>query len=403
MKSTSKTLLSVAVAAAVCAFANPTYADDANSLSDAFKNGTVKGNFRLRYEEVDNTSSDGALTLRSRLTFQSAEYKGFSALLEMDDVSHFGSDNFVGIPDPEGSEVNQSWIKYNFGKSDATFGRQRINLDNQRFVGGVGFRQNEQTYDGISYTDKHLKDTTVFVANINNVNRIFGEDSPIGDHDNDSWLVNANYSGFKNGKLSLYAYLLDNSNAALFSTDTYGIRYSGKAGKSFSYNLEYATQSDAANNPLDYSAEYLLLEGSLQTKPVKLTLGYELLGSDNGDTGGSLLNDGRFITPLATLHKFQGWTDMFIAGGTGNIDTGVEDLYFSVSGKAGGFKLVFVYHDFSADKASATVDDLGSEWGFLVGRKINDNLNLSLKYADYSADDFGTDTEKLWLTAQFAF
>ncbi|MCV6604723.1 MAG: hypothetical protein OIF34_05420, partial [Porticoccaceae bacterium] len=151
------------------------------------------------------------------------------------------------------------------------------------------------------------------------------------------------------------------------------------------------------------SAEYLLLEGTFKTKPVNITVGYEVLGSDNGDSGGSLLNDGRFITPLATLHKFQGWTDMFIAGGTGNIDTGVEDLYFSVSGKAGGFKLAFVYHDFSADKASANVDDLGSEWGFLVGRKVNDNLAVSLKYADYSADDFGTDTEKLWLTANYTF
>ncbi|MCV6605160.1 MAG: alginate export family protein, partial [Porticoccaceae bacterium] len=252
MKSTSKTLLSVAVAAAVGALANPVYADEANSFSDALKNGTVKGNFRLRYEEVDNTSSDGALTLRSRLTFQSAQYKGFSAQLEMDDVSIFGSKNFAGIPDPEGTEVNQAWLKYNFGKSDVKFGRQRINLDNQRFVGGVGFRQNEQTYDGISYTDKHLKNTTVLVANINNVNRIFGESSPIGDHDNDSWLVNANYSGFKNGKLSLYAYLLDNRNAALFSTDTFGVRYSGKASDSFSYNLEYARQTDAANNPLNY-------------------------------------------------------------------------------------------------------------------------------------------------------
>ena len=375
MTSSIRLLLPSAIATIMASAACPVQAQQADSLSDALQQGTIKGNFRLRYEDVDNNTSNHALTLRSRLTYQSADYKGFSGMLEMDDISIIGNENFTGIADPEGTEVNQSWLKYNFGKSSAKYGRQRINLDNQRFIGGVGFRQNEQTYDAISYTDNHLDNTTVFLANVNNVNRIFGENSPIGDHKNDSWLFNANYSGFSAGKLSLYAYLLDNENVALFSTDTYGIRFSGstgdKDGTLFNYTAEYAQQSNVANNPLDYSADYLLLEGTVKTKPVNFTLGYEVLGADSGDTGGSLLDNGRFITPLATLHKFQGWADAFLAGGSGNIDTGIEDLYLSVAGKVASVNVAFVYHDFSADKASASISDLGSEWGFSVGQKVN--------------------------------
>ena len=73
-----------------------------------------------------------------------------------------------------------------------------------------------------------------------------------------------------------------------------------------SYAVEYAHQSDAANNPNSYSAGYLLLEGGIDTKTFGATLGYELLGADDGDTTPGAINDGRFVTPLATLHKFQG-------------------------------------------------------------------------------------------------
>lgn len=372
----------------------------ADSITTALQEGTVDLNFRLRYEgvEFDPLDDSDALTLKTRLTYKSADYNGLSFLLEMDDVTAVdkvdyrtaGNDTSnlgtAVIADPEGTEVNQATVSYKTDGSLFTYGRQSILLDNQRFVGGVGWRQNEQTYDAFSFKNTSVEKLTLFYSYVFNANRIFGEDNPIGDHSHETHLLNINYSGWSAGTLIGYAYLIDNQDAVDLSSDTMGIRFSGKAGN-FSYTAEYATQSDSGNSTLDYDADYMLLEGGTKLGPVNLTLGYEVLGSDDGDAA--------FSTPLATLHKFQGWTDRFL----GTPGTGVEDLYLSGGFNAVGAKFSLVYHDLAADEGSA---NYGSEVGFTASKKFG-AYGLALKYADYSADDFGSDTSKLWLTLSAKF
>ena len=117
-------------------------------------------------------------------------------------------------------------------------------------------------------------------------------------------------------------------------------------------------------------------------------VGYEVLGSDNGR--------GSFQTPLATLHKFNGWADKFLGTPAG----GLEDLYGSLSYKVGvdgplkGMKFDAVYHDFSADIGG----DYGSEIDLQVSKKFGKNYYAGLKFAHYSADGFATDTQKIWFT-----
>ena len=404
----------LSLAAAISAIANPAIADDNGnqaSIADALSNGKTALSFRLRYEDVDvdNASNDSAdaLTLKSRITFTSAKYQGFGVLLEVDDVTALTDDDYPTskalkgtgdypgkaiIADPEGTEVNQAYISYTHGDTTAKYGRQRIILDNQRFVGGVGFRQNEQTYDALSITNTSLQDTKIFYAHVTNVNRIFGENDPVvSDTDSSTDLLNVNYSGLSAGNIIFYAYLLDNENADS-QLDTYGIRFAGKAGD-FGYAAEYATQeADTTSGSAD--ADYLLLEGSYNIEGVKITAGYEVLGSDDGDYG--------FSTPLATGHKFQGWTDQFL----GTPDQGIQDIYVSVGGKVAGIKLVGVYHDYhSVEDNAAGHDYLGEEFGFVAAKKLG-NYGLSLKYSTYSKGNssFGkVDTDKLWLTATANF
>jgi len=59
-----------------------------------------------------------------------------------------------------------------------TVGRQRINLDNQRFVGAVAFRQNEQTFDALRVANTSVKGLSLSYAFVNQVNRFFGNESP---------------------------------------------------------------------------------------------------------------------------------------------------------------------------------------------------------------------------------
>lgn len=402
-------LLAVAVATA-CGTATQTLAAD--SIADAVKGGKAALSFRLRYEDVgiDNAADAeaDAFTLKSRVNFTTADYQGFSAVLELDDVTAIGDDDYPSsgsytaafpadkravIADPEGTEVNQAFVAYKFSGTTAQYGRQRILLDNQRFIGGVGFRQNEQTYDGFTVTNTSLANTKIFLAQIDNVNRIFGEDDPtLDDTESSSQLFNINYTGFKAGALSGYSYLLDDTDLDT-QNDTYGVRFAGKAG-TFAYTLEVASQDAELANGASYDATYYLAEGVMPAGPVTFTLGYEVLGSDDGAYG--------FSTPLATLHAFQGWADQFLATPA----QGIKDVYFSAGTAIAGVKLLAVYHDYTADEDNASGDDdLGDELGVMVMKAFGP-YTLSAKYASYSAGDDSYskfDTDKLWLTAEVAF
>jgi hypothetical protein len=54
---------------------------------------------------------------------------------------------------PQKSELNQLWISY-AGIPDTVIkgGRQRIKLDDDRFIGNVGWRQMETTFDSVLVT-----------------------------------------------------------------------------------------------------------------------------------------------------------------------------------------------------------------------------------------------------------
>ncbi|MEW5250633.1 alginate export family protein [Microbulbifer sp. 2201CG32-9] len=372
---------------------------ETGSFTEALKSGEVGLNLRYRVETVDQEGIDEdatASTLRTRLNWRSGSYRGFTGFLELDDVTAVGNDHYNStvngefqypvVADPEGTEVNQAYLRYNGGNSVITAGRQRINLDSQRFVGGVGWRQNEQTYDGLRYQYGSNDSLQLDYSYIYRVNRIFGEDSFNSDFDGDIQLLHAAYPLAEGHKLSGFAYNLDLDNSVNNSSRTYGLDYKGNFG-AVKANLSYALQTDTGDSPLDYSADYYLAELGADLGPVSTKLGYEVLGSDNG-VG--------FKTPLATLHKFQGFTDRFLATPA----DGIEDLYISGATKIAGGKLSMAYHNFEANEASATY---GREWNLSYGRKITEDISALVKYASYNADEYSVDTDKFWLmvTANF--
>jgi len=374
----------------------------ANSITEAIKGGEASADFRLRYEAVDqdNAVDDAdALTLRSRFGYTTAAYNGFSAKLEFEDVRIVGGvdDYTVGptgfnpgeysvIADPENTEVDQAYIQYKDDTFSAKLGRQVITHDNHRFVGHVGWRQDRQTFDGLTLQGSPIDALHLKYNYISKRNRIFAEDADIKSKDH---LFNASYAS-PIGKLTGYAYLLEDEEASDISIDTYGVSLKGakKSDKlKFLYHLEYATQ-EFDNTASDFDANYYFIEGGIKSGNTTLKLGYEVLGSDNSAYG--------FSTPLATLHKFNGWSDQFLSTPA----EGLVDTYVSVSGKAFKGKWAAIYHDFEADDSSATVDDLGDEVNLLFARKFNKHYSAGIKYASYSAGDSGAnkvDTDKLWL------
>ncbi len=395
------TLLSL-IAMAMTTFvpAHPTLAADEDQSK-------LDLDFRYRYEFVDQdgfVKDANASTLRTRLAYRSADWNKFGFLIEFDDIRPIGNDLYNStrngitdrpvVADPKGTLVNQALILYKgIENTVIRAGRRRITLDNHRFIGDVVWRQNDQTYDGLSLTNTSLPKTTIEYAYIDSVNRIFGPDSgtPPANFESDSHILNANYDWTPNWDVTAYAYFLDFEDALSSSNSTVGIRINGSHAVSDStsarYTMEYAHQNDYGGNPNNYSADYVLLEGALTMGGITGKLGYEIL------EGGSVQ---AFQTPLATLHAFQGWADKFL---TTPVD-GIEDLYFSIGTKVHGANVSLVYHRFSPELGGP---DYGSEWDLVIKKPFAKRYALVFKYANYNARSFGADTEKAWimLTANF--
>ncbi len=397
----------------------------AGSITQAIKTGKPFMDFRLRHETAtfsNNGSSDSteALTLRSRLGFKTGSANGFSALIEFEDVrpvfsiDEDGAPAATSIADPADpmTELDQAFIQYKQGDKStgvtAKLGRQVITLDGHRHVGHVGWRQDRQTFDAGRVIYKPIKDLTIDYSYIYQVNRINSppNNSTVGFSDIEETDINLLNVSYKTpyGKLTGYYYVYSDEQF-LQDSDTIGFSFGGKTDVGdfdFLYNLEYATQD---NEDLEVEPEYTWLEVGAAISGITAKLGLETLGSDKAP-GGTFEN---FLTPLATVHKFQGWADNFLLGSlraNGNKIAGgggIEDLYVSVGGKVAGIKLLAVYHDYSADDSGAAIaaigdDDLGDEINLLAVKKFGKFYSVGLKYADYSASSDSTlgDVERIW-------
>jgi len=195
-----------------------------------------------------------------------------------------------------------------------------------------------------------------------------------------------------------FAYVLDYDEAFFLanSSKTFGGRVTAAfplgAKSKLSLAASYARQSDHGRNPFDYAADYLAGEAGVSFGGLGLTAGYEKLGSNNGRA---------VQTPMATLHKFNGWADLFLT----TPNAGLQDIYagasyrFEMVKALPGLNAAVTYHQYDSDTGGL---DYGGEWNASLGFKLG-RFNLLAKYADYNAKKFGVDTRKFWLQAEFAY
>ena len=371
---------------------------------------------RYRYEYVDQdgiANGADASTFRVRLGASYSPIDKLSFLAELEANTPLGGEDYNSttngkttypvVADPDSTELNRAQVTFTgIPNTAVTFGRQRIILDNARFIGNVGWRQNEQTFDSLLVTNNSINDFTLKAGYIWNVHRIFGSQSDNRKFDaNNTWIFNGRYTGFEHVTLVGYGYLLDIDENSALSSQTLGFRATGKHPINDGYNLvytaEYAHQTDRANNTNNLSANYWRGELGMSYKRFSVVAGYESL-EGNGTAGSA------FQTPLATLHGQNGWADKFLT----TPDNGLDDITLKVTYKydapendiMGDVKFVAVYHDFSAENNGT---DYGTEWDFAVGAKFFDTLDVKVKYADYNKDSLYTDTEKFWFQVGMKF
>jgi len=374
-------------------------------LYDMLANGKVSIDANLRFENVDQSNianEANALTLRTRLGYETAKLSGFGGFLEFENIAVIGNDDTFLAPGPSGNgvtgrpviadteltEINQVYISYSgFSDTVAKYGRQRIVYDNARFIGDVIWRQNQQTYDAFAINNISLSDTSLSYSFITNQNNVVGANVDVEVHS-----INASYSGFSAGKLTAYAYLSDFEANNVNDNDTYGIRFSGVSPMGVNkvlYTAEFARQNDSEDNPNSFDHDYVFLEGGLTFgSGITAKIAYELLGSDNNTTA--------FFTPFATLFKFQGYADVFLAptANAAGLPGGIEDIALTLTGKAGKVNLYAAYHDFNSDEGS--IGNYGDEIDLKATTAFG-KFTVGAQYAAFSSDSTLSDVDKFWL------
>lgn len=398
------------------------------TLKEALTGGKVAVFLRARAEIVETENLDRsaqANTLRFALGYTTQAWNGLSASAQFEGIYDLGGSAYNHPLDADptrptildyttSNELQQAWLAfapaYGHGLS-AKLGRQEISFDNQRWVGNVAWRQDWQSFDAarvdFSPKDGALSTVSATYAHLAKVRRIFPDDAMQGVAHTNAHLLNATWKACPYLSLTGYAYLLDFESGAIgsaLSTSTVGIRAAGVYAFSdpwkVLYTAEFAQQSDYADNSVDIDQSYLLGEVGIGWKSLALSVGYEVLGGDSTEVG-NVVN-----TPLATAHAHNGWADIF-AGGTPA--GGLEDLYIKAGGavpQVKGLTVLAFYHIFTANDGAFASQDYGTELGLLVEYRcvtIDPALLLGVKYASYSADDLGVDTEKVWLYTQYAF
>lgn len=403
------------------------------TISDQIGAGKLILEVRSRYETVDQTRTatlrekGDSFTVRTKLGWETAEFKGVKGLIEIEDVRQVGNEHFaVNVPgaatpplngadkarypiinDPDVTELNRVQLTWTPNAVlQVTAGRQRITLDDHRFVGNVIWRQDEQTFDAIRADVAYGRFKATY-AYVTHVNRILGE---LRDWDSDSHLFNATWSPAEALRVQGFVYALDFGNSAINSSVTKGVKASGKTWLGLfqtAYTATFARQSDYRRNTAAYELDSVSADIAGTFDIYTLKLAYESLEGD-GVRG--------FTMPLATVHAFNGWSDAFVSpGGNKSFVDGIKDLNLSLNVKPRfratyffNSDLIVRYHDFNSERTGV---DLGHEWNLQYTAAITTRLSVQLKYADFERAKtvpVGTaappaSRTKTWLTLEYKF
>ena len=403
----------------------------------------VKGQIRPRFESVDDgnsaTANAKAYTARTKLNVTGNLFgvDGLAASVGIISVNNFGSHEYnwkgtnytdgtkpyAKVIDPQTAMISNAEINYVTGKTVVHAGRGQVNLDNQRFIGTVGWRQLERSYDSVFVANNSVKNLSVLAAWVYGLAGV-GSSTTL---DAKTALIHVAYKVSNALNITAYDYMVSANGRAVGLTnsggvgaDTYGVALTGKInmGAKLSYRAEYAMQKDATlkmqelpnnGNAANYKADanYMNLDVGANISGILAGVNYEFLSGSTGTDGKT-----NFIPLLGTNHKFNGWADKFFVGNLGP-QGGLKDMNARIGYKAKGFgKFLAIYHQFTADKVMAagttTSDDLGTELDMVYANKIPGVNGLSglIKYASYSkgkVNGYTSDVKKAWLGLDYKF
>ena len=391
-------------------------AQAADVFTDAIRNGKATVQVRPRFEFVDDDGAAAAdpakaFTVRTVLGYKSAPVAGITGYVEAEDIRAIMDDynvpvvqpdaRYASVVDPEGTAVNQAWLAgYGF-----KLGKQKLVYNNARFIGDVGWRQDDQTFSALSYEKAKLLGwldlQASYATKVALVNGQTGDirlpavslkaRTPLGASVTLFW---AGLDGREATGLTPAAPGLVANMGADKGREYRVIRVDGKRG-GFIYDFSYGQQSryadgTAANVP---DADYRDIQLGYDFGPLTVKVQQEVL--EKG-----------FQTPLATLHAFNGWADRFlVTPAAGLVDTNIKS-----SSKAAGLGLALALHRFESDTGSTR---FGNEIDVSVSKTFTPNWSALVKFAHYDGSGevtapasqvaYSKDLSKAWVQVDYKF
>lgn len=352
--------------------------------------------YRVEVVEQDNIDKEAvASTVRLRLGVQSSRWYGFDTGATFHGTRVLGNRLYNDtvnpadrpvVADPADTNLSQAWVRYQAGDAfESRVGRQRLIDDNARFIGNVGFRQLEQTFDGVTVNWRPADAWRLQGWYLDQANRVFGPSHP------DPLFARADLDAgvgilsreFGDTRADIYHHRLKFNDRPASHENT-GLRLHGglPGTESFSWRVEYARQSGIDDEGPANDQDYMRLELGQQRRNWRWFAGHERLGGDGTDA---------FQTPLATLHAHNGWADQFLT----TPNNGLRDTWAGAAMQTGAWQLLARAHDFQADHGG---DHYGEELNLSVGRTLPGPWHSGLKLAWFEGDDGPPDTGKLWWT-----
>ncbi len=371
-----------------------------SGIKQALVNGTVGLNLLLGYEysDVEGNGLDAAhgVITRTRLDYLTGDYKGFSAYVQAQYVGpinrHYSPEDptYDTIADPEAFRFHQAYLAYSGYDSEGRFGSQEILLDNERFIGNVGWRLNAQSFNAASVANHSISNVALYYAYADSINRVDGEI----DRDRQYHMANAEWQACEISKVSAFAYLQRNDGlGTLDKLDTYGVRAWGSS-EAIRHEIMVALQRDAY---------YGSVFGEASIDAFDMGGGIEYI------SGGSDVKE-RFQTLDGTGHKFNGWADQFL-GTSGGLEGGLVDLYGQVTTTVfEELTLMGIYHYFNTvDQTAAGFDgEYGQEIDLMAKYPICPNFDVLAACAYYMTgdghpDNFTVNKTVFWLRGVLSF
>ncbi len=392
----------------------------AYSLEDALTGGAKSVELRVRSEVADQDSrprSGEATTARLRLNYETGAYYGFYLGLSGQTthaldrtVRNDGVNRRTKLPliaDPSADELKEAYLGWaavdadGFAQTRAVVGRQRIFYDNERWVGASEFRQNAQSFDAVTFETRLIPRFSLRYAYVDKVHRVLGDNFG-GRWQMSSHLIGATTNVVPFGVTTAYAYLLDNKVVPALSSATYGLRYEGTVPLAYypygDFNglleLEVARQSDYGANPRTFELPYGKISAGFSWYKTLIAGSYERLGG-NGVVA--------VQTPLATLHRHNGWADVFTttpANGLREVSARILQELPDM-GPFKGPKLDLRYLDFRS--AGGVSQHYGKEWDADLNTSLNGWLTVGVRAARYTADRFDTNTLRVFTYLELRF